>query len=150
LSVCWENWRRIGADKGQSSLVQELRKVVQAYRIWHLKYQIYHVFTGKFMKPKELEVKTNNPSTVTEIIPMPQSVVARQQRLGKLHAAITAKQRFDQPPAHDEQNWVKGVMDVDHKDGTTTHGIPIWSPKAELEAWERLRFPASFHEVDES
>jgi hypothetical protein len=112
------------------------------------------------MESKERQSSITEQAQVTEIIPMPtdgrrypnrptssedqhQQALTRQELLGSLHTAMSEKQRLDPPQAHEAHNWVKGVLDVDHEDGTTSHGRPIWSPKAEMEAWERLRFLGS-------
>jgi hypothetical protein len=73
--------------------------------------------------------------------------IARQNRLGELHAAAVAATRYEAPSEEDAHNWVKGVLDIDHADGTTWHGIPTWTRRAEQEAWERARFPALFSQV---
>jgi hypothetical protein len=117
------------------------------------------------MKRTKRKSSATEQAPVTETIPMPtdgrrdlnrptssegrlQQAVTRQERLGQLHAAMSEKQRLVPPPAHEAHNWVKGVLDVDYENGTTTHGRPIWSPKAESEAWERLRFPGSFPDAE--
>jgi hypothetical protein len=63
-----------------------------------------------------------------------------QQRLAELHAAGIGKMRTEPPPPDEAENWLPGIQDIDHADGTTTWGIRVWFPKAEAEAWERLRF----------
>lgn len=82
--------------------------------------------------------------------------IALQNRLGELHAArasdhlrglhdaMVATTRYNAPPEEDAHNWLWGTLDIDHADGTTSHGIAVWTRRAEQGAWERARFPTAF------
>ena len=64
----------------------------------------------------------------------------------KLHDAVSATIRQDAPPEEEAHLWVKGILETDNVDGTTSR-VPMWTRKAEQEAWERARFPALFSET---
>lgn len=68
--------------------------------------------------------------------------IQRWQRLRELSDLIAAKRRYDQPPNADQ--WVLAYEDVDDEQGRTVrHGVPVWTPKAEIDEWQRLHFQSS-------
>lgn len=67
--------------------------------------------------------------------------------LDHLNELIQAKVRYTPPPPEEADLWVEGCTDIDCGDGTTIYGKPTWWPKAEVEAWDLLRFRRGWTEI---
>lgn len=46
-----------------------------------------------------------------------------------LFSCSLAATRYEAPSEEDAHNWVKGVLAIDHADGTTWHDIPKWTQR---------------------
>ncbi|WP_205804411.1 hypothetical protein [Burkholderia sp. Ac-20365] len=61
--------------------------------------------------------------------------------LRRLQEAMDAGQRREPPPENEADDWVVAFEDIaDERGNTIKHGVPVWLPKAEYMAFQRIRF----------
>jgi hypothetical protein len=62
-------------------------------------------------------------------------LIAKQERLMRLHSAVVAKMRNTAPPPEEAELYERGWMQDDHGGSWS-----VWFPMSEIEAWQSERF----------
>lgn len=63
-----------------------------------------------------------------------------KQRVIALCEQMLSKQRFTPPPPEETDQWDEGGLLREDKNGVVFDSQTMWLPKAEADAWQRLRF----------